>query len=31
MSNDRFNSLDGMRGLMAVAVLYSHLIGTYYG
>ncbi|SEQ64883.1 Peptidoglycan/LPS O-acetylase OafA/YrhL, contains acyltransferase and SGNH-hydrolase domains [Rosenbergiella nectarea] len=31
MSNARFNSLDGMRGLMAVAVLYSHLIGTYYG
>lgn len=31
MNKVRFNSLDGMRGLMAVVVLYSHLVGSYYG
>ena len=31
MNGMRFRSLDGLRGSMAVLVLYSHLIGSYFG
>lgn len=31
MDGIRFRSLDGLRGAMAVLVLYSHLIGSYFG